>query len=75
MSKSALQSTTDTKVQSAVSTMDTAAVNTAVWAPWWRVHLEQCGRLIEAVKDRDYEKTAILINVEYLQDQAVNVNY
>ena len=37
--------------------------------------MEKSEQFIEAVKTKDYEKAAKLINIDYAMDQAVNVNY
>lgn len=52
-----------------------AELNKRVWRPWWKTYLERCDQFILAAKNKDFEKVAKLINVDFAKDQAVNVNY
>ncbi len=52
-----------------------ADLNKKAWRPWWKSYLERCEQFIVAAKKGDFEKVAKMINIDYAQDQAVNVNF
>lgn len=64
-----------TTVSNDISDLSTKQLNKLVWQPWWSQQLELSEKLISHTKKGDYEQVAKMINVQYAQDHAVNVNY
>lgn len=58
-----------------VSDLNTVQLNRMVWQPWWSQQLELSEKFVAFTKEGNFEEVAKMINVQYAQDHAVNVNY